>query len=203
MGDIFHPDGRVFQYLGIAFHQLPGHHRHIGGGGIMAGGFGEPAAVFKMSIFQSQPFCFLVHPADKFFLAAGDMFRHGHRSVVAGGHHDAFDQRFHRLLLPLFKVYLGASHAFGVGADGHHFVQGNISRFQFLKNQKQRHDFCNAGGAAGLMGILLVQDRSRGYFHQHRAGRTDGQIRIFPGRLFASGLLLRFLCGVLLRFPGG
>ena len=77
MGDIFHPDGAVLMYLRIFGNQLPGHQGHVIGGGHVAVHV-KAAAVYKIGVFHAQVFGPLIHAADKFLLAAPDVFCHGY-----------------------------------------------------------------------------------------------------------------------------
>ena len=146
--------------LRISGNQLPGHKRNVSGCSQMRGILCQAAAVHKMSAGHAQSCCPLIHHLDKCLLRACYVFRHGNRRIISRRNHNTFDQRFHCLNLSLLQKDLGTAHGFCISAGNHLICHFYFSLINSVKNQNQRHDFCNAGRTSLFIRLLLINNLS-------------------------------------------
>ena len=162
------PDGRVVQ------DELPAHDGDVPGGGKMPLGR-QARTVDKMGVVHVQLRRPLVHPLDEGFLRPRQMLRQRHGAVV-GGHHR---HRLHHVvdghLLMLLQPDLAAPHAHRVGGGGHRVVPAEAAAIDSLQHQQQGHHLGHGGRLVLHVGVVLIQHRPRGLFHQD--GRRGGQAR--------------------------
>ena len=134
----------------------------------MAVGIRQPAAVLKMRIFHTESCRPLVHQIDKFLLASRHIFCSRHRRIIAGSYCDALDQRIQCLDLSLLQKHLRTAHGLCVRRSAHLIFQFNLTILQIIKNNEQRHYFCNTGRTSLLIGILFVDDLPCGSLYHDR-----------------------------------
>ena len=136
---------------------------------------GQAGAVLEHRVLHAQLRGPGVHFLHKGGLAARQVFRHGHRGVVARGHGDGLEHLVHGQLLSLLQEHLGAPHAGGVGGDGNHGVLGETAAVQGFLDEQKGHDLGDAGGLQGFVGVLLIEDLPGGFLHKN--GRLGGHLR--------------------------
>ena len=141
----------------------------------------QTGAVDKDGVFHAQLRRSGVHLFHKGALAAGQVFRHGHTGVVAGGHGDGLEHVMDGERFPLLHVDLRASHTRRGGGDGDHGFLGDGALFQGLHDEEHGHYLGDAGQLQGIVGVLLIQDLACGLLHEQNGLGVDLRPRRLGG----------------------
>ena len=166
MGNIFHPDSGIFQYLRIFCNQFPAHEGNVTGCCVVIRGICQPTAVHKMGILHSKTSRPLIHLPHKFLLAAPDMLCHRYTGVISRGDHNALDHSLHILGFPFLQKYLGATHRLSVSAGCYKVIHFQCTILQRIENQDQCHDLRNTCRTASCVRIFFVNHSTGTGFHQ-------------------------------------
>ena len=169
--DGVHPD-RGILLDGLVPQQLPRQQGYVIGGGEGLPVVKEAGAAGKMRVLQAQLFGPRVHALDEDLLRAAKLLGHGHGAVVGGDDGDALDHLTHAHLLACLEIDAAPAEGGCPRAGRYDVIRAEHARVHGLKEQQQGHDLGDAGGKAGVMGVLFIEDRPGLLLHQHgRWGR--------------------------------
>ena len=166
------PEGRVG-------HGLLGHAVDIPGGGVVVVVV-EAVGIDEMGACHAQLLRPLVHPLHEGGDVPGHSDGQGVGRLVGGGQHQAVEQVVDGDLLPGEKA--GGGGIIGhvrqsLRRDGHHRIHGQLSPADGLQGQQTGHDLGDAGGVAGLVGVLLVEDLLGVQVDEQGGFGVDGDLR--------------------------
>ena len=161
----FHPDRRIVQNFRIFCNQFLWHQRHIISCRIMIVRVGQSTTILKICMLHSKRFCPRIHPFYKFCFTSTDMFCHCHTRIISWCNDNTFYHRFYTLFFSFFKINLRTSHRFCISTGCHLIFKIKILIGYFIKNQKERHNFRNAGRRYLYIFFFFINNFSGRGFH--------------------------------------
>ena len=121
-----------------------------------------------MCVLHAKFLCPLIHLFHEGLLSPCKMFCHCHAGIISGCDHNTFDHGFCFLCFPFFQIYLGTAHGFRISACRDRIIQMQPAIPNGIKDQDQRHNFCNACRASFRIRISGIDHCACLFLHQYR-----------------------------------